>query len=226
MEVTFYRGEAGIWRAGVAAWENGRFPSLRTHGQPADRAPCAGRPNSPTRGTELRYLPGQPLQAEPAVSARRRPAAGDRKADRRGERRAGFPDAPRRHRVGQDLHDGQRDCPARPSGHGARAEQDARGAAVLRDARVLPGKLRRVLRFLLRLLPAGSLCAGAGPVHREGLLDQRAHRADATFGNQVADGTPRCRDRGDGLGDLRHRRPGRIPHHDPPPAGGREVLPA
>ena len=35
-----------------------------------------------------------------------------------------------------------------------------------------PGECRRIFRFLLRLLPTGSLCAVARPVHREGQFDQ------------------------------------------------------
>jgi excinuclease ABC subunit B len=63
-------------------------------------------------------------------------------------------------------------------------QQDAGGAALLGVPRVLPGERGGVFRFLLRLLPAGGLRAVARPVHREGFLDQRAHRADAAVGHQ------------------------------------------
>ncbi len=45
--------------------------------------------------------------------------------------------------------------------------------------RVFPQERGRVLRQLLRLLPARGLCAAARSVHRERQRDQRAHRADA-----------------------------------------------
>ena len=99
-----------------------------------------------------------------------------------------------------------------------RAQQDARRAALLRVPRVLPEQRGRVLRLVLRLLPARGVRPVARPLHREGQLDQRAHRADAPVGDQ---GDPRAaglRDRGDGVGDLRHRRPDRVPQHDPAPA--------
>jgi hypothetical protein len=67
------------------------------------------------------------------------------------------------------------------------------------------------------------VCAFAGFVHREGLVDQRAHRADAAVGDQVdpaAAGLHRRRHR---LGDLRYRRSVRIPQHDPAPATGRSA---
>ena len=176
-----------------------------------------------TRGGKVSQ---QPLQPAPAVSACRRPAGGDRKAGGRHRGRTRIPDAARRHRVRQDLHHGQRDRAARAHGDGAGAEQDARGAALLRDARVLSGQRGRVLRFVLRLLPARSLCSVARPVHREGQLDQRAHRADAAVGDQVADGAARLRDRGHRQRDLRHRRSVRVPRHDPAPAHRREDRPA
>ena len=55
----------------------------------------------------------------------------------------------------------------------------------------------------------------ARPLHREGQLDQRAHRADAAVGDQGDPRAPRLRDRRHGVGDLRHRRPVRVPQHDP-----------
>ena len=63
------------------------------------------------------------------------------------QRRPVVPDAARRHRLGQDLHDGQRHRADRPAGARARAEQDARGAALLRVPRVLPEQRGRVLRL-------------------------------------------------------------------------------
>ncbi len=66
-------------------------------------------------------------------------------------------DAARRHRLGQDLHDRERHRGDPEADAGARAEQDARGAALRRVQGVLPAQRGRVLRQLLRLLPARGL---------------------------------------------------------------------
>jgi hypothetical protein len=65
----------------------------------------------------------------------------------------------------------------RGAGHGA--EQDAGRAARQRVPRVLPGQRRRVLRQLLRLLPARGLHPLERHLHREGLVDQRRDRPAA-----------------------------------------------
>ena len=171
-------------------------------------------------------FPGSPFRLHRPFAARRGPARGHRGAGGGPERRARLPDAAGRHRLGQDLHDGQRHRPHRPAGAGDRAQQDAGGAALLRDARVLPGERRRVLRLLLRLLPARGLRPLARPLHREGQLDQRAHRAAAPVGHQERAGAPRHGDRGDGVVHLRHRRPGGLPGDAPHPARARSRLPA
>ena len=77
---------------------------------------------------------------------------------------------------------------------------------------------------LLRLLPARGLRPVARPVHREGLA-----RSTSTSSRCACRRPRRCssgrdvRDRRDGVGDLRHRRPVRIPQHDPAPAPGRQA---
>ena len=48
-----------------------------------------------------------------------------------------------------------------------------------------PRQRRRVLRLLLRLLPARGLPGGVRHVHREGLGDQRRHRPAAPRGDVV-----------------------------------------
>ncbi len=73
----------------------------------------------------------------------------------------------------------------------------------------LPEQRGRVFRLLLRLLPARGLRSVARPVHREGFVDQRAHRADAPVGDQGHAGAAGLRHRRHRLGNLRHRRPGR-----------------
>ena len=141
-------------------------------------------PVGPAKQGEFVTFPGLAVPAVPAVPpAGDQPEAIDELVEGM-QRRPGVPDAARRDRLGQDLHDGQRDRAAGPAGDRARAQQDAGGAALHRVPRVLPEERGRVLRLLLRLLPARGLRAAARPVHREGQLDQRAHRADAPVGDQ------------------------------------------
>ena len=137
-----------------------------------------------------------------------------------------LPDAAGRDRLGQDLHDGQRDRAAGPAGDRVRAEQDAGGAAVQRVPRVLPEERGRVLRQLLRLLPARGLRAAARPVHREGQRDQRAHRADAPVRHQEPARAARRDHRGQRQRDLRHRQPERLPPDGDDAARGRQDGPA
>ena len=118
------------------------------HADPSDRQ--AGR---------VRHVSRLALRAVPALSAGRRPARGHRRAGRRRAGRRGVPDAAGRDRLGQDLHHGQRDRAPGPAGHRVRAQQDAGGAALQRVPRVLPEERGRVLRQLLRLLPARGLRA-------------------------------------------------------------------
>ena len=71
-------------------------------------------------------------------------------------------------------------------GAGDRPQQDAGGAALQRVPGVLPEERGRVLRQLLRLLPARGLRTGSGPLHREGLLDQRRDRPPSPLGDGLA----------------------------------------
>ncbi len=79
----------------------------------------------------------------------RRSTGRRREAGRRPEGRQEAPDTARRHRIRQDVHDGQphRSLPAADAR--ALPQQDPRRAALLRVPRVLPRKRRRVLRLLL-----------------------------------------------------------------------------
>ena len=122
-------------------------------------------------------------------------------------RRAGrpVPDAARHHRVGQELHDRQRDRAGAAAHAGARAEQVAGRAARGRVPRVLPEEPGRVLRLLLRLLPARGVHPVDRHVHREGQLDQRRDRPAAPLGHERAAHPPRRDHRRVGLGDLRPR---------------------
>ena len=83
----------------------------------------------------------------------------------------------------KDRDDGLDDREGRPPGAHHRAQQDACRAALQRVPRVLPGQRRRVLRLLLRLLPAGGVRASGRPLHREGLIPERRHRAAQARGD-------------------------------------------
>ena len=90
---------------------------------------------------------------------------------------------------------------------GDAAQQDAGGAVRQRAATALPEQRDRILRLLLRLLPARGLRPPDRHLHREGLLDQRGGRAAAALRDQLAADAAR-RDRGvDGVVHLRPRHP-------------------
>ncbi len=101
-----------------------------------------------------------------------------------------------------------------------RPQQDAGRAALQRVPRVLSRQRRRVLRQLLRLLPARGLRPGAGPLHREGLLDQRRDRPAPPLGHRGAARPARRRHRRLGLVHLRDRLAGALPRADAAVQGG------
>ena len=132
------------------------------------------------------------------------PAAID--AHRRGGHgRRALHDAARRDGHRQDDDDGGDD--RAPAAAGARdgPQQDARRAALQRVPDVLPRQRGRVLRQLLRLLPARGLRPEQGPLHREGLGDQPGGRSPASLGDGGAVRAPRRDHRRVGLRDLRPR---------------------
>ena len=86
-------------------------------------------------------------------------------------------------RDGQDDDDGGGDPGAAAPGAGDRAQQDARGPAVQRVPDLLPGQRGRVLRLLLRLLPAGGVRPEPRSLHREGLGDQPGGGSPAPRGD-------------------------------------------
>ncbi len=161
------------------------------------------------------------------LQADRRPAAGGRRDRRVGRRREPVPDDPRRDRHRQDRHDGLDDREAPAAGARDRAQQDARRPALQRVPRVLPRQRRRVLRLLLRLLPARGVRPAGRPLHREGLVAERRHRPAAArrhlvaahaarrrrrrlrvvhLRSRLARGVARARARARGGGDARPRR--------------------
>jgi hypothetical protein len=66
----------------------------------------------------------------------------------------------------------------------------------------------------------------SGHLHREGQLDQRAHRADAPGRDQGAAVAPRHDRGGHGVGDLRPGCAGRLPVDAPDPVARRAHRPA
>ncbi len=181
----------------------------------------------------------RPVPAHDGVQAHRRPAPRDRRAVGGARPRRRLPDAARRHGIGQDVHDGPGDRAGRAARARDRPQQDAGRPAVQRVPRAAARRGGRVLRQLLRLLPARGLHRGHGHVHREGLVDQRRDRPPAPLGHRRPAGPPRRGDRGLGELHLRRRlardlpRPGRaadggrgVPPREDLPPPGRDPVPA
>ena len=85
------------------------------------------------------------------------------------EARRAVPDAARHHRLGQVGHDRVDDRAGAAADADPRAQQEPRRPARPGDARVLPEQPGRVLRQLLRLLPARGVHPVERHLHREGL---------------------------------------------------------
>ena len=150
----------------------------------------------PIRGGHYRLWVHAAFQARRRLLTHRRPAEGDRR-HRRGRRvRRARGDAAGRHRHRQDDDDGGDDRAAAAAGARARPQQDAGGPALQRVPDVLPVQRRRVLRLVLRLLPARGLRPEQGPLHREGLGDQPGDRPAAPRRHGGAVRAARRRDRG------------------------------
>ena len=133
------------------------------------------------RGTSVRHVATLDGDAGPArhlgLPPDGRPAARHRRACRVAPRRESRADAPRRHGHREDGDDGLGDGGAPAPRARDRAQQDAGRPALQRVPGVLSGERGRVLRLLLRLLPARGLRPSGRPLHREGLLAERRHRA-------------------------------------------------
>ena len=83
------------------------------------------------------------------------------------------------HRQRQDLHHRLRPGPGQPPGAGPRPQQDPGRPALPGVQVLLPAQRRRVLRLLLRLLPARGLRPPVRHLHRQGSDDQRRDRPHA-----------------------------------------------
>ena len=156
--------------------------------------------------------PFQPAGDQPKAIAR---------ADRRSPPGRQVPDPARGHRVGQDHDPGAHHRQLRQAHAGAVPQQDPGRPALRRAAAVSAPKRGRVLRLLLRLLPARGVRPSHRRVHREGRLDQPGHREPAAAGHLQPDGAGGRGHRRHGERHLRPGRPGRIPQADGHrPAGG------
>ena len=150
------------------------------------------------------------LSSGRSTIADRRPVQGGQQLSLRGtsRRSTGAPDQGGReargaawgHRYRKVGHHGLVDRTPAAADVGAGAEQDTRRADGQRAAQLLPGERGRVLRQLLRLLPAGSVRPADRHLHREGLLDQRGRRARLRHSPRrtcsaagTASWCPRCR---------------------------------
>src|SRR3954470_17808923 len=197
---------SGVWHAGL---------------RPSMRAAPPATPRPPTKTPRIAAYASYGGLLTVAIEAtlgrnarvqniRRLPADGgpadrDRDARRGFARRRSLPDAGRRDRHRQDRDDGLDDRGGWEAGTRDRAQQDARRAALQRVPRVLPVQRGRVLRLVLRLLPARGLRAAGGSVHREGLVAERRHRAAAARGDLCALHPARRRRRRLGVVHLRPR---------------------
>ncbi len=134
--------------------------------------------------------------------------------------RGGRADAARGDRLGQDLHRRQGHRDAQPTDAGPVAQQDAGCAALPGVQGVLPAQRGRVLRLVLRLLPARSVRPVERHLHREGDLDQRGDRPAAPGRDAGAVRAARRADRRVGVVHLRPRRPGGLLRHAAAPRAG------
>ena len=193
---------SGLASMGVAATAQAletsaaRGPAGIRRSRPLDAAPAAA-------AGEIRRR--QALRHQVRLRAEGRPAAGDQGTGRGRQAPRPHAGAARRHRLGQDLHHGQGDRGDAAPGAHPRAQQDAGGAALRRVQELLPRQRGRVFRHLLRLLPAGSLRPAHRHLYREGILDQRADRPHAPFGDARAARARRRHHRRLGVVHLRHR---------------------
>ena len=135
------------------------------------------------------------------------------------------PDADGRHRLGQDVHDGERDRPVRPPRPGDVAQQDAGRPALRGIQGVLPPERRPLLRQLLRLLPARGLHPPARHLHRERRGGQRRDRAASSGLHERARQPGRRSGRGERLVHLRFGLARRLPQDDGAAAGRRSDRP-
>ncbi len=168
------------------------------------RGSGADRRGRPTARPNRRGLPPlESLRARLPVFAAGRSTGGDRAArGGPGARRQGAGPA-RCHRLRQDLLDRQGGGARQSSDARPVAQQDARGAAVPGVSQLLSPQRGRVLRLLLRLLPARGLRPAVGHLHREGNQHQRGDRPPSPARHEGALRAPGRAARGLGVVHLR-----------------------
>ncbi len=120
------------------------------------------------------------------------------------------------HRLGQDVHDGQRDRAIWAAGPGHVAQQDAGRSALCRVQGVLSQERGPLLRQLLRLLPARGLHSPARHLHRKRRRHQSRDRAAPAGEHQCARQSRRRSGRGQRLVHLRLGIARRLSQNDGP----------
>ena len=173
---------------------------------PCDRRPTSSAPSRPSGSS--------PTSSRAATSRRRSPSS-RAKVERGGEGRR----PARRDRHRQVRHHGLADRAGAAADARAGPEQDAGGAAGQRVPRAAAAQRRRVLRLVLRLLPARGVHPADRHLHREGLLAQRGGRAAAALGDQLAADPPRRHRRRVGVVHLRPGHPAGVRRPDGPAQG-------
>ncbi len=162
-----------------------------------------------------------PFEVDHDVPAVRRPAHRDRRPGPPGRAAGAGRRAARRHRHRQVGDHGLDDRAAAAAHAGDGAEQDPGRPARQRVPRAAAEQRGRVLRLVLRLLPARGVRPADRHLHREGLLDQRRGRAAAALGDQLAADPPRRGRGGVGVVHLRPRHAAGVRRPHGPAAGRR-----
>ena len=159
-----------------ALWDREGWGPQESSAETWQRAQPRALRGPPTPFVDFRRCPSSrwsPISRPPATSPRRSPSCP------RASRGRPVPDAARHHRVRQERH-GRVDDRAGAEAHaGAGPEQVVGRPAGQRVPRVLPEEPGRVLRQLLRLLPARGVHPVERHVHRERQLGQRRDRPAA-----------------------------------------------
>ena len=151
------------------------------------------------------------IQTYQRLPSYRRPTGSHPPTHPRGRKRPCGPNPAGGNRLGKDLHHSQRHPEHRPSYSRAGTQQDPGRPTLLGVQGIFPGERRRILRFVLRLLPARGLHSFDRHLHRERPLDQRRHRKTPPFGRVVAALLAPGRDRGGfRVVPLRDRQPLRV----------------
>ncbi len=212
--------------SGMSRWSHRSYPSAVRSGGPGDRAGYRMTYRTPVRYRPRRAILWSPCPTSSSSPPSSRPATSRRRSTssstglQRGARHQTLLGATGTGKTATLAWTIETDQPAdaRP-----RPQQDARRPALRRVPGVLPRQRGRVLRQLLRLLPAGGVPAPERHVHREGLEPERRDRPAPPRGHPRAVRAARRDHRRLGLVHLRPRGAGRLRGDRPPPPKGRAV---